>query len=317
MMQIIPYLKDMREKERAALLNNIYVHSKNAQRNKTIEYLKESYRIDSNSVACSNLARYYYKMGMNEESDKMWELALKDTSLDAQIKCTKGLMKQREKEGRYKDVGVLSQRLLALSDSLKHKLQEEKVKDIQTDYDKRMEQEKMESNIKLLVCIMIILLLAVALVAIYNKVKAGNARTLLAEERLQAQAYKEKIRELEASGSKDKDCIEEMKRALGKLNGKHAQTLSWGRELYEHIKGGGTVVEWKKSDFINYIDFYWSVDMMLVSGIRTGYDNLSPKYQFFMILHHAGYTDGDIMRIMGIGESTVRSIRTRIKKAKR
>lgn len=317
MMQIIPYLKDIREKERAALLNNIYAHSKDYQRNKTIEYLKASYKIDSNSVACSNLARYYYKIGMKEESDKMWELALKDTSLDARIKYTKGLMEQREEEGKYQDVGELSKKLLVLSDSLKYKQQEDKIKDLQTEYDKRIEQKKAENDTKLLACIVIILTLTVALVAVYNKVKAGKATALLAEKRLQAQAYKEKIAELEASGSKDKGSIEEMKRVLGKLNEKHAQTLSRGKELYEHIKSGGTIVKWNKTDLIDYIDFYWSVDMVFVSDMRMGYDKISPRYQLFMILQHLDYNDEEIMRIMGIGKSTVRSIRTRIKKAKK
>lgn len=325
MLKIIPYLKYIRDKERATLLNNIYAHSDETQRIKTIEYLKEAYRIDSSSVASSNLARYYHKMGMREESDKMWEQAMKDTNLVSQIKYTRGLIKQREDEGRYKDVGDLSKKLILLSDSLKHKQQEEKIKDLQTEYDNRIAQEKLADLIRLAVCLAIIALLAVALVAIYNKVKAGKAKAQLAIDRMQMQALEAKIKEFEKeqeerrekgnNEDKEKDrIIEDMKRALEKLKEKNALTLSRGRELYEHIKGGGKTSKWSNDDFVAYIDYYWSVDIAIISKIQTTYSGLSPRYLFVCLLLHQNLNEDDIMRIMGISPSTVRSIKSRIRK---
>lgn len=325
MSQVIPYLKDIKEIKRAALLNNIYTNCNRLENDKAIEYLKESYNIDSSSVACSNLARYYYKMGMIEESDKMWDKAMQETDLNLLIKYTRGLIKQREDEGRYKDVGDLSKKLILLSDSLKHKQQEEKIKDLQTEYDNRIAQEKLADLIRLAVCLAIIALLAVALVAIYNKVKAGKAKAQLAIDRMQMQALEAKIKEFEKeqeerrekgnNEDKEKDrIIEDMKRALEKLKEKNALTLSRGRELYEHIKGGGKTSKWSNDDFVAYIDYYWSVDIAIISKIQTTYSGLSPRYLFVCLLLHQNLNEDDIMRIMGISPSTVRSIKSRIRK---
>ena len=41
-----------------------------------------------------------------------------------------------------------------------------------------------------------------------------------------------------------------------------------------------------------------------------------PKYIFFAVLEHEGKSDEDILRIMGISESTLRSTRSRINSKK-
>ena len=105
-----------------------------------------------------------------------------------------------------------------------------------------------------------------------------------------------------------------MKRALEKLKEKNALTLSRGRDLYEHIKGGGKTSKWSNDDFVAYIDYYWSVDIAIISKIQTTYSGLSPRYLFVCLLLHQKLNEDDIMRIMGISPSTVRSIKSRIRK---
>lgn len=74
---------------------------------------------------------------------------------------------------------------------------------------------------------------------------------------------------------------------------------------------------WKKSDFENVIEYYRLVDMEFVDMLDNAFDELSPKYKFFLILEHTGKTDSDIMDIMVIAESSLRSVRSRINKKKK
>ena len=56
------------------------------------------------------------------------------------------------------------------------------------------------------------------------------------------------------------------------------------------------------------------IDAEYVDFIDNGYDGLSMKSKFFLILEHMGRNSAEIMQIMGIADSTVRSIRSRINK---
>ena len=51
--------------------------------------------------------------------------------------------------------------------------------------------------------------------------------------------------------------------------------------------------------------------------LDNSYDELSPKYKFFLILEHIGRTDKQILAAMGIAEVSGRSIRSRVNKKKK
>ena len=57
--------------------------------------------------------------------------------------------------------------------------------------------------------------------------------------------------------------------------------------------------------------------MEFVDMLDNSYDELSPKYKFFLILEHTGKTDAEIMNIMAVAEVSLRSIRSRINKKKK
>lgn len=57
--------------------------------------------------------------------------------------------------------------------------------------------------------------------------------------------------------------------------------------------------------------------MEFVDKLETSYDEISPKYKFFLILEHIGKTDKEIMAIMCVADVTIRSIRSRVNKKKK
>lgn len=57
--------------------------------------------------------------------------------------------------------------------------------------------------------------------------------------------------------------------------------------------------------------------MEFVYMLDNSYDELSPKYKFFLILEHIGRTDKQIMAAMDIAEVSGRSIRSRVNKKKK
>ena len=110
--------------------------------------------------------------------------------------------------------------------------------------------------------------------------------------------------------------IEAINKRKEKLLDKHRDTLNRGYILFNEILNGKTTVLWKKNDF-NIIEYYRLVDMEFVDMLDNSYDELSPKYKFFLILEHIGRTDKQIMAAMGIAEVSGRSIRSRVNKKKK
>lgn len=114
---------------------------------------------------------------------------------------------------------------------------------------------------------------------------------------------------------KDKDHrIKLLEKRISELKGKQAEIMREGKQKYEEVvEQGITISLWTKNDFIRFIEYYKLTDPGFVDYLENSYDNLSPKHTMFEILVHIGKTDDDIMHIMGIGESAIRSIRSRIK----
>lgn len=129
--------------------------------------------------------------------------------------------------------------------------------------------------------------------------------------------YESQIKELERMDLHKEKEIEAINKRKEKLLDKHRDTLNRGYILFNEIMNGKTTVLWKKNDFENIIEYYRLVDMEFVDMLDNSYDELSPKYKFFLILEHIGMTDKQIMASMGIAEVSVRSIRSRVNKRKK
>lgn len=95
---------------------------------------------------------------------------------------------------------------------------------------------------------------------------------------------------------------------------RHALTFSHGRELYEDIRKDQVTVAWRKSDFIDFIDYYMSVDLDFVLDAVRQWQGLTPSELFFLILEHEGKSEAEIIHIMGISETALRVRRSRLRK---
>ncbi len=62
------------------------------------------------------------------------------------------------------------------------------------------------------------------------------------------------------------------------------------------------------------MEYYRLVDMEFMDTLELEYEELSSKYKFFMVMEHLGKSDKDIMHIMGLAESSIRSAKSRINK---
>lgn len=130
--------------------------------------------------------------------------------------------------------------------------------------------------------------------------------------------YERQVADLERQGQDNRKEIEAINRRKEKLLDRHRDTLNRGYQLFSDVtERGKTTVLWKKHDFEIVIEYYRLTDVEFVDKLETAYDEISPKYKFFLILEHIGKTDKEIMAAMCIADVTVRSIRSRVNKKKK
>ena len=88
-----------------------------------------------------------------------------------------------------------------------------------------------------------------------------------------------------------------------------------GKSLYESVVDGScqSVAGWGAIEVRNFIEYYRLQHREFVDSLDTDYNNLSRNHKVFMVLLDMGKTDPEIQKLMGITQTTIRSIRFRIK----
>ena len=185
----------------------------------------------------------------------------------------------------------------------------------------RLQEEELEHEAEIhrmyFILTTVILFFLLILLVIYFRRR--RARALHTIQRYQGliDKYRKDISSLEADGKDNAREVNSLKKKILRLRNEQTDILIAGHELHDSLSNGGTIVKWRKEDFVNYIEFYRLIDNNLITRLEKDYDNLSPKYMLFAILHHNGIPDNEIQRIFAIGASSVRTIKTRIRAKKK
>ena len=105
-----------------------------------------------------------------------------------------------------------------------------------------------------------------------------------------------------------------MKKKVSSLKEGEVQILSKGKMLYESILRNQNTVHWSNQDFFDFLEYVKFKDMPFVAKLDETYKNLSLKqYLYLVATEYLGKTEEEVGNIMGIGPSSVRSVKSRIK----
>lgn len=279
-------------------------------------YLKKAIDMGNLSGAYYALANIYLREDSTEKANQMWEQALYRTRntlmSDMRIDIFKTMRQQCMEQKDYEQANALADSAMAWQKRYYDTQQQERLNEIQARYDKeRAEQEIWKKIYGWGLAALIIASLVIAWLG-RNSYRGMKAAKELAETRAQLADYTRKAEELEASGQANTKEVARLNRKISELQQRQAGILANGKRLYESLQEGATTVHWGKADFTDFIEYYKLKDLAYVNDLQTDYDRLSPKYMFFSILEHERRTDEEIMHIMGISESTMRSTRSRI-----
>lgn len=298
---------------RAAFITNVALVYLNSDTAKADSYITEAMKYNPSAATYYAIANMCAARGNHSDAERYWSMALTKADMPMKIDITKTRANYIAKNGDYKHAFAIADTLSNLKDSLARHREDVRVRELQLAYDHDAMKEKTEKRIYIFSFAVIVLSLLLLALAIYSRYTTLKNHQKIINLTLLANNYTNRIRDLESSGEDNIAEIESLRVKLEEIKTEQSHILYEGRELYDKICNNETTVTWSKKDFINFIEYYKLQDYPFVSSLETDYKSLSPKYMFFEILYHMGKSEDEIRHILGIGKSTVRTTRTRIK----
>lgn len=279
-------------------------------------YLKKAIDTGNLAGAYYALANIYLREDSTEKANEMWEQALYRTRntlmSDMRIDIFNSMRQQAMEQRDYERANALADSAMAWQKRYYDTQQQERLNEIQAKYDKKVAEQELWNKVYRWGLVVVIIVGLLILLLGYYSYRGMKAAKQLAETKVQLADYTRKAEQLEASGQANTKELVRLNKKISELQQRQAGILANGKRLYDALQQGATTVRWGKADFTDFIEYYKLKDLAYVNDLQTDYDRLSPKYMFFAILEHEGRSDDDIMRIMGISESTMRSTRSRI-----
>ena len=316
--ECLPLTDYIRETDKAYLYTRIGEFYAESEPEMAKKYLLKAIDIYPQLWTYLALSNIYLKENNQEKAQEIWTKALQTKgTTKAKIDILKAMRQQSMEQKDFLQANALADSILKTQERFYEGQREDQIAEIQAKYDKEtavrdLREKYMTWGLGLLALTTIIVTFLG-----YKSRQGMKAKKELAESKIQLDAYTKKASELESSGKASATEINKLHEKINELTHRHSGILAKGKELYDAIETGETTVHWSKDDFINYLEYYKMKDLPFVNEMETEYNHLSPKYIFFAILEHEGKSDEDILRIMGISESTLRSTRSRINSKKR
>jgi tetratricopeptide (TPR) repeat protein len=311
-------VKKCPQKDVPYIMVNIGVYLMHTKPEVAKTYLKKAIEVRPIEEAYVNLAAIYANEGKAKEAISMWRKVEESDNMRAKGQALYSMLSFHMKNEDYRSAALTARRLVELKDSLLNKRDADNVKAIQSEFDVNVSRQEYERKITFSLVAVVLLALLAVIVFLYSRYKTYKMKAAVAKDQMLISNYERQVADLERQGQDNRKEIEAINRRKEKLLDRHRDTLNRGYQLFSDVtERGKTTVLWKKHDFEIVIEYYRLTDVEFVDKLETAYDEISPKYKFFLILEHIGKTDKEIMAAMCIADVTVRSIRSRVNKKKK
>ena len=300
-----------------SMYSNIGIDYYHINKEKAKSFLLKSIQYANILYSYKTLGQIYADQGDVDSAEEMWSHALMTNDYDLKINVIKLKANLRAKQGRYKEANELNAQALALKDSLLAQQRGEDLRGRQEQIEQSASLEELvrENRYWIVVAgLLMVLLIAFSFYYSKRKRRAKQLQQQLLEEIEQKRMELENVRISEENAS---DQVGKLTRELKTLEKRYTERIQTGEQLYDELLAGGNTVQWSKHDYDVFIQYSKLKNTKLVKQIETDYAPLSPRYMTCAILHHMGKSDEEIKQALAVSDSSLRSIKTRIKAKKK
>lgn len=341
----IPYIDYQPLKERYVYYSNIakYYWRNGDYKNAEIN-LRKSLALDQRGVTYSSLAELLIEQGQYQETDNLWNKAFHTDNKEDSIKTLYPYSKWLWEQNRKQEAWDIAIQIPLLKDSIAHQQQAEELQLVQSGYEQQLTEMHQHSRMQQMViyCLCIVLVMALAGFLLWRKLQKTRQR--LAESQKDTETYTLRLRmeqeeieklkheqrllenskkrsekehqELESALNrriKDKERrVKDLQRKLQSLHDEQGTMLAHGKRLYESIIQGGTTEGWRKADYVDFANYYRLDHFDFFEENSSLWDSMTPREQFFLILHDMGLEKDQILFTMQISKGAYRTLLSRI-----
>ena len=202
-------------------------------------------------------------------------------------------------------------------DSLAEKNRQEKVKDIQYEFDSENAKQSSIRKMSIFsyICVSLGCLLTFALLAILLIRRSNNHRIMQISGKIKT--YAGEIAELKTLDSDNKREIERLTNEMRKSMDNYIKTITLGRRLYDGLSLGKFVEKRDSNAMKSLITFYKVVDPDFFEDVAARYDKLTTQNLLILMLQHLGKNNDEIAQLLNVSAVSMRSYLSRIKRCKK
>lgn len=149
----------------------------------------------------------------------------------------------------------------------------------------------------------------------YYRRKVRQFNSIISENTSRIVEYRKEILRLETNGDEHEFQIAELKRKINERQEKMAAKIHIGTKLYERMRAGDSIADVPAADLQCLVEYFALLRPRQWYEWEQRYDMLTPRQIAFLILcDDLHYDDEQIGDIMGIKNTAIRSIKSRIRK---
>lgn len=311
------YAPALNTKQKARMYNNLGFMFKDSDINIAKEFYEKSISLKPINAAIANLAYVYAREGQLQIADSLWRKALNTASMPLKEQILDNIFHMRRDIGDFESACIAADSLMSVRDTISKRREEGSVHAEQMKVEHEYEQMLSLNRIRLLTMGIIVAVLLTIIMRIYFFYRHAKLKEEMMRNHMMEDALSRRIEELqqnaETATKERTDEIARLNKKLSELKSRQTEIYANGITRFREIMEGKSIVNWKKRDLDDCVEYYSIVEGAYMASLETLYSDLTSKNKLFMILTHEGKTDAEIQTIFGVGPNAIRTLRSRIK----
>lgn len=249
------------------------------------------------------------------KAEKNWKIALNAGDSQTVIDVLTSMQDYYEQQKNYKLAIEINHKKEALKDSILSVSKQEALAEIQHKYDSQVKENKYYKVLTWLFgCILFFILLTLVLIYAFRWSISKFTNQLSVKEEVIRDAQR-KITMLRDMDGEHNEEIAVLQDQIVTIQKQTFEQLGRGREIYNKIVEGGKLSSTDKEQYL--IEYYAILHYETFASWMRMYKDLSTRLLTFLILQDMGKSNAEIEQILSITNSSLRSIKTRLKAKKK
>ncbi len=311
-LKVLPLLHQMNTISKSYILTNIGCSMHTAGNLEAArKYLEESLKISPMPHTYAEMGDVYADEEKMTEAEKNWQEALKTDDSQTLLNVLSSMQERYEQQHDYQSAISISNRIHQIKDSLTQASEQAALAEIQHKYDKQVVENK---YYKVLVWLFGSLLLLIAISICYYYYHRRTVRRYTNQLTAKEEAIRnaqQRIALLEGMDGEHHEEIMALDAQIQMIRQQTHEQLGQGKEVYEAIAAGKKLQSTNKEHYL--IEYYSILRYKQYASWMNEYKDLTSRLLTYLILQDMGKSDSEIQDTLSITNSSLRSIKTRLK----